>query len=275
MRIYHSIGNDEIASRKELLQFGFSRREIKQAEADGGLIRVDRCRYAQPAVHPGLLAAAKADATLTCLSALAYHGVWTMPTAELHLRRGSYGSRRRDLPPGARLCTTRTGATLTPVDSVEDALCAVIRHHDVEDSVAALDSLLHLRRYTRAELHLILGPTGVKGQQLLGRADGRAESILESVVRLRLRAAGFRPATQVTIDGVGRVDFLLHRRLIIEADGAEHHNTVDAFRQDRRRDRRAVARGYVVMRLTWDQVVGDWDDVLLDIRRALGLRPGP
>ena len=79
-----------------------------------------------------------------------------------------------------------------------------------------------------------------------------------TIIRLRLRARGIRLRSQVDIPGVGRVDFL-----IIEADSVEHH--LPKYQSDRTRDRVATAMGYLMIRLTYEDVVYHWDTALADI----------
>lgn len=265
MRIYHSLGAGGVITRRELLGQGSTRRQIEQAERDGTLLRVDRSRFALPDALPDVVEAARADATVTCLSALRVHGVWTLPSPGLHLRRGGYGARKRVLPPGAVLCSSPAGPTRKPLDDVLPALSAVIRHHSQEQAIVALDSVLFHRVFTRAELEAGFTQLGVKARALLARADARTESPLESLVRQRLRAAGLRPRPQVRIPRLGRVDFLVGNRLIIEVDGREFHTADHSFDEDRRRDRVAASLGYVVIRLTWTQVLTDWAAALSDI----------
>ena len=57
---------------------------------------------------------------------------------------------------------------------------------------------------------------------------------------------------------MGRVDFL-----IIEADSVEHH--LPKYQSDRTRDRVATAMGYLMIRLTYEDVVYHWDTALADI----------
>ena len=84
-----------------------------------------------------------------------------------------------------------------------------------------------------------------------------------TIIRLRLRARGIRLRSQVDIPGVGRVDFLVGDRLIIEADSVEHH--LPKYHSDRTRDRVATAMGYLMIRLTYEDVVYHWDTALADI----------
>lgn len=135
----------------------------------------------------------------------------------------------------------------------------------------ALDSILHQRLYSRAELESMLLEYGKTAPLLLPRADSRTESALESIVRQRLRAAGLRPRLQVKVPGLGRVDLMIGR-LVIEVDGREYHTQDGSFEEDRRRDRVAASLGLVVIRITWHQVIAQWDEVLADVLSALRTR---
>lgn len=75
-----------------------------------------------------------------------------------------------------------------------------------------------------------------------------------------LRGRGIRHRTQVWIDSVGRVDILVGDRLIIEIDGAGFHTGVE-FERDRRRDFEFVMRGYLVIRLSYQMVMSEWETV--------------
>ena len=44
------------------------------------------------------------------------------------------------------------------------------------------------------------------------------------------------------------------RRLIVETDGRERHDTTRQFEEDRRKDQTAVAAGWTVLRFTWRQI---------------------
>lgn len=96
------------------------------------------------------------------------------------------------------------------------------------------------------------------------RADGGAQSGLETLVRMLLFSRRVRYRTQVWIDGVGRVDILIGERLVLELDGARFH-TGTAFEEDRRRDFELVRAGYLVVRITYRMVIEQWDDVAAGI----------
>jgi very-short-patch-repair endonuclease len=58
-------------------------------------------------------------------------------------------------------------------------------------------------------------------------------------------------------------------RLIVEADGRKWHTLSADFELDRRRDRDALALGWVTIRLTWDDIEGHPARTAEEIRRAL------
>jgi very-short-patch-repair endonuclease len=128
------------------------------------------------------------------------------------------------------------------------------------DIVIAADSLLNLGMANRFQIDTILGATA-RGRRILKRVDGNAESGTETMLRLRLRASNVRFRTQVPITGVGRVDFVVGNRLVIEVDGQAWHDTASQFELDRERDARLVAQGYLVMRFSYRRVMSDMAEV--------------
>jgi len=95
-----------------------------------------------------------------------------------------------------------------------------------------------------------------------------SESGLESLLRWRLRRHGLRLRAQVTILAVGRVDFLIGDRLILEVDGRLGH--VDGDRhKDLVRDANAALWGFSSLRFDYAMVVHDWDLVERAILAAL------
>ena len=67
---------------------------------------------------------------------------------------------------------------------------------------------------------------------------------------------------QVFIDGVGYVDILVGKSLVIECDSYEFHDDVAQYATDRARDLRLHRLGYTVIRLTWWQIHRDWERTL-------------
>ncbi|GAB2830218.1 DUF559 domain-containing protein [Microbacterium insulae] len=137
--------------------------------------------------------------------------------------------------------------------------------------VAALDSILNQGLRSMRELREIFGRLPAKYQVLLALADGRAESGPETLVRLMLRMLGADFDPQVRIAGVGRVDFLVGERLILECDSRAHHSDWDQRRRDIRRDQEAARRGFVTARLLAEDILFRPEEVmsvLADVVRA-------
>ena len=73
---------------------------------------------------------------------------------------------------------------------------------------------------------------------------------------------------------VGRVDAVhAEAKVIVELDGRQFHGP-DTFQADRTRDQRLIAMGYVVLRLTWQDLEQRPWEVLERIRATLRLRAG-
>jgi very-short-patch-repair endonuclease len=85
--------------------------------------------------------------------------------------------------------------------------------------------------------------------------------------------AGLRVETQVYIDGVGWVDFLIEGRIVVEIDGLEFHLSPKQFAKDRQRDNAAAGHGLRTLRFTYDDVIRRPEHMIVAIRAALGAVP--
>ncbi len=63
-------------------------------------------------------------------------------------------------------------------------------------------------------------------------------------------------------------------RVAVEVDGYGFHGHRAAFERDRRRDQKLAAEGYVVLRVTWRQLVGEPMAVLVRLAQALARAGG-
>jgi very-short-patch-repair endonuclease len=98
------------------------------------------------------------------------------------------------------------------------------------------------------EVAAVFAGLPMRFRALLSLVDPSAESGPETFMRLILRALGVSFHTQVYIDGVGRVDFVVEGWLIVECDSRGFHEGWDKQVEDRRRDMAAAKRGYVTIR---------------------------
>ncbi len=255
------------------LRTGLSRARISSLLAAGRLVRVRHGWYATPDASVDVLRALQLGGTLSCVSALARYGVWVPPQPELHVRFSEHHHARLRLPDGVRSCgVAGRAAPLRGVDPLPTALVAASACLDEEGLVVVLDSILNQRLLGHSALRSLLAARPPRVRRLLVEADGRSESGLESMVRFRLRREGIRVRSQVMIPGVGRVDLLVGDRLVIETDGRAHHTGEETYAGDRRRDLVLVTDGYLVVRLTYRQVVYEWETVLNRIRLLIRTR---
>lgn len=177
----------------------------------------------------------------------------------------------------------------TPARTVMD----IARASGFLEGVVAADSALRSHVVVKVEFAIILEECGqwpgvVRARQVLGFADGRAESALESVARVRFAEFGIRPpALQVSIRGrqgfIGRADFCWPEyRTIAEADGAMKYDD-----QGRERARAQLARdekfhdeGWGTFHFTWREIYHEPTTAIDRLRRTFARnaprpRPGP
>jgi len=264
VRVLKDLGG--VASKWQLNEHGVSDWEIGRARHEGRIIRVRRAWYALPSAERAVCAAVRVGGMLTCVSLLDASGVWTPPEPALHVSVAANASRLRSAEsrftpfretPGVVLhWRPRAGATRLPRDTVAGSLVEAVGCLDEADVIAMTDSALRLGIVRRGDLRRAGMPARV-----VARADPSAESGGETYVRLRLRSMRCDFRTQAVIPGVGRVDFLVGDRLVIEVDGYAVHGDRDAFERDRARDLALVARGYLVIRVSYRQILEDWPRV--------------
>lgn len=123
-----------------------------------------------------------------------------------------------------------------------------VRCQPVRAALATLDSALHLGVLRPDDLDELFRALPRRHAVLHKLIDSRAESGTETLVRLMLRTLGAKFDVQVTIPGVGRVDFVVEGWLIVECDSRAFHSGWEEQRRDRRRDQHAAALGYATFR---------------------------
>ncbi|WP_418004808.1 endonuclease domain-containing protein [Mycobacterium sp. PDNC021] len=249
--------NGGVASAAQLREVGWSHRQIKKQ----GWQPLRRGWYAGPSADPQVVRAVAAGGVLGCASALRRFQVW-VPDSGLHIR---YPERARKSQSRVRSCHPyRRDPPITgAIDPVDIAVASAANCLDAEGLVVVLDSMLNKRMIQMADARDIVAASRFAWLHLAERCDPDSESGIETMIRLRLRALRIHLRTQVHIPGVGRIDLLVGDRLIIEADSREHH--IPRYQADRTRDRVATGMGYLVIRLTYEDVVYRWDTVAADI----------
>jgi very-short-patch-repair endonuclease len=155
------------------------------------------------------------------------------------------------------------------------------------EGVVAADSALRQQAVVKVELAIVLNDCarwrGInRARQVLGFADSRAESVLESVARVRF--AQFKvppPALQVNIRGtagfVGRVDFCWQQyRTVGEADGAVKYadQGSERARAQLARDEKLHDAGWGTFHFTWREIYTEPGPTIDRLRRSFARNAG-
>lgn len=276
---------DGVASVSTLAAHGFAPTEVTRAVKAGRLVSPRRGWVATPGADPQLVAAVRVGGHLTCVSALRRKGVWCVDDGLLHVAVGRNASHLaaphdRSVPLtnpaqyGVRL--HRGTAVLLPgernvaVDRVPAALRHLVLCKPREEVIVALDSALNGRLIGIYDVRQIFESLPKKYGLYLELIDSSAQSGLETKARLRLRSLNIPYRPQVVVDGVGRVDLVVGDRFVVELDSKAWHTSYAAYTEDRRRDLALIERGYIVLRVTYDQVMNQWPEVERAIRAVVG-----
>jgi very-short-patch-repair endonuclease len=182
-----------------------------------------------------------------------------------------------------------TSALGIPVTTVARTVMDIARTTGYTEGVVAADSALHKHAAIKVEFAVILQDCAqwkgiVRAREVLHFADGRAESALESVARVRF--AEFRlppPGLQVNIRGaqgfIGRADFCWDEyRTIAEADGALKYEEQgrDRARAQLARDEKFHDAGWGTFHFTWREIYHEPAPTIDRLRRVFARnRPRP
>lgn len=266
-----------VARRSEFDASGVSARSLRHAVAAGAVIRIRPGVYASPTLPWPTRIALRHGGVLACASVARLKGLWVLPLDDVvHV----------SLPPHNHAhahdgCTcvqhwNELEPSRTEV-SLVDALLQIRGCLGEDAFFASLESALHKRLLTPQQRDELGERITESARWLVDLARTDAESGLESILRLRLHRLGLMLRTQVEIAGVGRVDFVVRDRLILEVDGRNGHDEEPDRHKDRVRDAVAAAHGFDTIRFDYDLVVHDWaiveDAIRAKVERGLHLDP--
>ncbi|SDE13722.1 hypothetical protein [Auraticoccus monumenti] len=259
----------DFAPHSELIR-RFPRRDLDRAVAAGRLVRVARGWYSVPGADPAVTTALRVGGRLGCLSAARFHGLWVPPDPDVHVLGRREGPDVTS-PRGVVVHPVRAWSGGDPVVGVPAAIQQVARHHDPETALVVLESALNQGLLQRADIDALTVGRNARTRALLAEAMASAQSGTETRVRRFFESRRVPVRPQVLVPGVGYVDLLVGRSLIVECDSVAHHTAAADYANDRRRDLVAVGRGYRVVRLTHAQVWAVWEqtqDALSGLVRA-------
>jgi len=195
------------------------------------------------------------------------------PDAKISARSG-VTLRRALLAPG-EIVHVRGFPVTSPLRTVID----LASRRPLVEGVIAVDMALHAELVTMDELDAALrARVGKKGsvqlRQVLALADGKAESPMESRLRVLVQRSGLPPPeSQVPLfdangNFVARPDlYYPEHRLAIEFDGGIHR---DQLVEDNRRQNLMTALGVRLLRFTTADVFGRPESVVRQVANELG-----
>lgn len=259
-----------VVSLRRLSAEGLDRAAQRRLVAEAGLELIRPGWYRQAGAHAAIVRAVMAGGSSTCIDALSLRGAWR-PHGSLPVH--ARFARARDATAGvlAHVAPGPRQPVLDPLDSAELAARCLPRCALGDQAVAVLDSALRRGVISVADLSAALRSAGKAGERLARQVDPSAESGTESMLRMLLRRATIRFRTQMKVWGVGRVDFLIGDRLVLEADGLEFH-TGEQVQRDRDRDNALERLGFHVLRFTYADIVRDPERVMATIRAVMARR---
>lgn len=277
---------DGVVTTRQLMAVGFRDTDIRRLVRRGRLLRLRRGAYlAHPEretarewkVHARAASLSVPDVVVAGATAARLWGLDGVPdgAVEVVVPPARTLRSRSDLRPHSWALEEGDVelldgmAVTTPARTLADVVLGVGR----PTALAVLDSALRRGLVRPGELPKIGArvagrPGSAHVADLWALADGRAESVLESRVRLRCLDGGLVPdELQVEIrddDGMvlARADMGFRARsrpgrgwLLVEADGAGVHSGPEAVHVDRVRGNRITARGCDTVRFTWRDTI--------------------
>ena len=254
-----------VARTRTLIEAGYTKRDIASIALD--FKKPARGIIALPGCNPDFLFALLHNGLLTCGSAAEFYGLWIRARparrhlACAHSRSAAFVAHRtRRFPPHG----------LLPVASIEDTVLHALGCLDVPQAVSVAESALLAGRIDADMLRACLrGSRSARAREALARVDLTAESEPEVEARLLFQAQGWVVEAQARIPGVGRVDFLIEGRVIVEIDGHAYHSTRERFIEDRRRHNTATLRGLPTLRYPPEVVWNDPGRIVSEVQALL------
>jgi len=271
----------DLATRAELLEQGWTARQLTAAVRAGTLIRARRGWYVPSSAAQEVVEAARVGGLVGCLSLLRLMGIFVLskPVLHVHMQRGasrmrSPQKRRRRLETRAKRGIVLHWHALVYEPSrgrvsVADALIHSVRCQPARHAIATIDSAVNKGLITAEQLADVFAALPERYRVLHALVDGRAESGPETLVRLMVRSLGCSVELQVEFDGVGFVDLVVDGWLVIECDSRLFHSEWSDQLKDYRRDMALAQQGYLVLRLTAEDIMYAPGNVLAAIRGVL------
>lgn len=252
------------ATKSELVE-RCGRRAVIHAVDDGSIVRVSKGHYVSARVSEHRAVAHGLAGVISHLGAAIHHG-WKVKHAPREAWVGVPRQRHQAAHiEGVRIHWMRltraelSSGVTSPLRTVLD--CA--RALPFDEALAVADSALRSGMVASPDLRHAAasarGPGSIAVRRVARHADGRAKNPLESVLRALTLAAGLHltPQTVVVAPGFFAMADLGDRklRLVVEADGFEHHGSRAGLRADCARHTGYAQHGWTSLRFTYEDVL--------------------
>ena len=259
-----------------------SRRAVSAALRRGEVQRIRQGIYALPDLPADRVAMLAYDGVLSHLSAAAALDLpLLVPPEKPHVTLPPKRHPRPGPPAVLHWADTSLDERQNRITSLQRTVLDCSRILPFGEALAVADAALATGCVNQEEL--VAATVGMRGPgcpnacRVAAAATHLSGSFLESTLRALLISAGidgFEAQVLVTNGWFrARVD-LGHRpaRLALEADGYEFHGSRRDFAADCHRYDELVAVGWLVLRFTYEQVIGNPDWVIATIRSVLAQR---
>ncbi|HLT84120.1 MAG TPA: DUF559 domain-containing protein [Phototrophicaceae bacterium] len=263
------------AKRSDLARTAADRRAVAAAVARGALRELGGGWVAAPEADAAVVAARRLGGVVTCVSAAPFYGLQVLEAPERpHIALPkSRGVRQVEIAARVHRESTWTEPARygLPLASLTEVAARALRCLPERAAAVLVDSALHRRLVVPDEVaRRLRGPGAPAARKTLGRCRPGSRSAIETLARLALEEVGLHVEAAVTIDDVGEVDLVVEGYVVVECDGFAYHSGRAEYREDRRRDRVLVAKGYLPLRFTWEEIMTDPYVVVRAVLRVLG-----
>ncbi|MGV8880990.1 MAG: hypothetical protein ACOH19_02450 [Rhodoglobus sp.] len=267
-----------VATRPQLRARGFSGRLLTFAVRSGAIIRIRRSRYALTSLDRASIVAVSMGGKLGGLSAAETYGWWRGNDERIHVSWPSHGNvakpGRVSFSPSPEIAHHWRILPQTPHarpdmrrEGPMETLAQVLLTADRDTAIACADSAIHSGVLSVSQVRLVFSQLPLRVREWERHVDGRADSGLESHVRIWFIDNQIPFEIHPVIPGVGEVDFLVGKSLITETDSRQFHDVIADATRDSRRDAVAASWGYLTMRIRYALVMHDpdvWQRAMLE-----------
>lgn len=264
----HMSGFGGACRRQHLYNLGYSKRQVQRAVASGELIAPSKSWVALPTVNEFVQKALGMHGLIAGATALLSYGVWVTHHDGLCIAVKPGSHYLADAGVTRIECLFDTDPRAPWRVGILHALAQHVQRAPRNDAVASIDSALHKRLIAPSDLAVLMQLLPKRCRPWLKRANGKAESGLETILRLACEDEDWDVQVQVPYRG-GRVDLVINGWLYVEVDGSKYHDVAEQAAKDRARNNALATDGYRWHRFSYADIVHSLDASIRLLRTLL------